>query len=97
MGEKEREIGREANTKTTIASVGISFYKVVFPVTVLSMVVNISSQSKHTSRGEGEVVSLSYTLYLITDSSYAAKAFCSSFHSLIFFSSVCLLFFTHSL
>lgn len=68
--EKEREKWGRANTKTTIASVGISFYKVVFPVTVLSIVVNISSQSKHTSRERGMErlrVSLSNILYLITD------------------------------
>lgn len=47
---KSQREKREANTKTTIASVGISFYKVVFPVTVLTKVVNISPQSKHTAR-----------------------------------------------
>ena len=71
--EKRREERRRgANTKkTTIASVGISFYKVVFPVTVLSIVVNISSQSKHTwrERGGGEAVVLSNILHLTTDHS----------------------------
>lgn len=41
----------------------------VFPVTVLSIAVNISSQSKHIEGREGgEAVSLSNILYLITDS-----------------------------
>ena len=50
-------VKKGGSTKTSSASasasVGISFHKVVFPVTVLSIVVNISSQSKHIE-GRGE-------------------------------------------
>lgn len=56
----------------------------VFPVTVFSIVVNISSQSKHIEgKGVGEAVLLSSNiLYLTTDNLDAAKAFCFNFHNL---------------
>lgn len=90
-GKRERKGGRSKYKKTTIASVGISFYKVVFPVTVLSIVVNISSQSKHTWRERGEerlYPSPTYCTSPLITLKYAAKAFCSSFLSLTFSNSL---------
>lgn len=67
----------------------------VFPVTVLSLVVNISSQSKHIEgRGTERLGHSPNTLDLITDTSYAAEAFCSSFHSFICFMQVFKIFLT---
>lgn len=64
----ERVKRRGANTKTMIASVGISFYKVVFPVTVLSIAVNISPQSKHMEGGGGGAERLDHSPAYCTSS-----------------------------
>lgn len=94
-GRVKEERSKYKKNNESISRNFISSYKVVFPVTVLSLVVNISSQSKHIEgRGTERLEHSPNTLDLITDASYAAEAFCSSFNSFICFMQVFKIFLT---